>query len=248
MIQKGRVTNRKQKLISRQVNLAVTTPPATPEYLDWSEQDVSFSRGDHPPQVPRPGHAALVLEAQIGGFEMSKVFMDGGSGINLIFASTLRAMNLSLTNLAASDTSFHGIVPGKPEIPLGKIGLDVIFGTPENYRRERIEFEVVDWPSQYHAILGRPTFARFMAVPHYAYLMLKMPGPRGTITINGSFTRSDNCDRDFNKISEFFGMQRELASLKESTNHNVLPEAQKNAPETEFDISKDARAHQDSRV
>jgi hypothetical protein len=75
-----------------------------------------------------------------------------------------------------------------------------------------------------------------------------MPGPRGTITINGSFTRSDNCDRDFNKISEFFGMQRELASLKESTNHNVLPEAQKNAPETEFDISKDARAHQDSRV
>ena len=207
MIQKGRVTNRQQKLISRQVNLAVTAPPATPEYLNWSEQDVSFSRGDHPPQVPRPGHAALVLEAQIGGFEMSKIFMDGGSSINLIFASTLRAMNLSLTNLTASDTSFHGIVPGKPEIPLGKIGLDVIFGTPENYRRERIEFEVVDWPSQYHAILGRPAFARFMAVPHYAYLMLKMPGPRGTITINGSFTRSDNCDRDFNKISESFGMQ-----------------------------------------
>ena len=154
MIQKGRVTNRKQKLISRQVNLAVTTPPATPEYLNWSEQDVSFMRGDHPPQVPRPGHAALVLEAQIGRFEMSKVFMDGGSGINLIFANTLRAMNLSLSNLAASDTSFHSIVPGKPEIPLGKIGLDVIFGTPENYRRERIEFEVVDWSSQYHAILG----------------------------------------------------------------------------------------------
>jgi hypothetical protein len=179
---------------------------------------------------------------------MSKVFMDGGSGINLIFANTLRAMNLSLTNLAASDTSFHGIVPGKPEIPLGKIGLDVIFGTPENYRRERIEFEVVDWPSQYHAILGRPTFARFMAVPHYAYLTLKMPGPRGTITINGSFTRSDNCDRDFNKISEFFGMQRELASLKELTNHNVLPEVQKNAAETELDISKDAGARQDFRV
>ena len=174
--------------------------------------------------------------------------MDGGSGINLIFASTLRAMNLSLTNLATSDTSFHGIVPGKPKIPLGKIGLDVIFGTPENYMREKIEFEVVDWPSQYHAILGRPAFARFMAVPHYTYLTLKMPGPRGTITINGSFTRSDNCDRDFNKISEFFGMQQDLASLKESTNNNVPPEAQKNAPETEFDISKDARANQDSNV
>ena len=99
MIQKGRITNRKQKLISRQVYLATTSPPATPEYLNWSEKDVNFDRDDHPPQVPRPGHASLVLEAQIGGFDMSKVFMDGGSGLNLIFATTLRAMNISLTNL-----------------------------------------------------------------------------------------------------------------------------------------------------
>ena len=149
-----------------------------------------------------------------------------------------------MTNLEATDTSFHGIVPGKPEVPLGKIGLDVIFGTQENYRRERIEFEVVDWPSQYHAILGRLAFARFMAVPHYAYLMVKMPGPRGTITVRGSFTRSDNCDKDFNKISEFFGMQQELASIRETTNYNVLPDARKETPEVEFDTSSDTRAHQ----
>jgi hypothetical protein len=52
------------------------------------------------------------------------------------------------------------------------INLDVIFGTPTNFRNEKIEFEVVGWPSQYHAILGRPVFARFMAVPHCAYLKL----------------------------------------------------------------------------
>ena len=49
-------------------------------------------------------------------------------------------------------------------------------------------------------------FARFMAVPHYTYLKLKMPGPKVVISINGSFTRSDNCDKDFSKISETFGM------------------------------------------
>ena len=64
-----------------------------------------------------------------------------------------------------------------------------------------------------------------MAVPHYAYLMLKMPGPRGTITVHGSFTRSDNRDKDFNKISEFFGMQQELTNIGMSTNHNILPDA-----------------------
>ena len=80
MIQKGRTSNRLQKLITRQVNLAVTAPPAAPEYLNWSEASITFDRSDHPPQVPRPGHSALVLDAQIGGYEMSKVFMDGGSG------------------------------------------------------------------------------------------------------------------------------------------------------------------------
>jgi hypothetical protein len=79
--------------------------------------------------------------------------------------------------------------------------LDVIFGTPSNFRKEKIKFEVVDWPSQYHAILGRPAFARFMAVPHYAYLKLWMPANRGPLTISGSFARSENCDKDFNNTS-----------------------------------------------
>ena len=83
MIQKGRPSNRSQKLITRQVNLALAAPPATPEYLKGSEQSITFSREDHPPRVPRPGHAALVLEAQIGGYNMSRIFMDGCSGINI---------------------------------------------------------------------------------------------------------------------------------------------------------------------
>jgi hypothetical protein len=42
-------------------------PPATPEYLNWSEHLIGFDRSDHPLKIPRPGHHALVLEAQIGG-------------------------------------------------------------------------------------------------------------------------------------------------------------------------------------
>jgi hypothetical protein len=70
--------------------------------------------------------------------------------------------------------------------PQGKIKLDVFFGDSGNFRREKLEFEVMDWPSQYHAIVGRPTFAKFMAVPHYAYLALKILGPRGATTVKGS--------------------------------------------------------------
>jgi hypothetical protein len=107
--------------------------------------------------------------------------------LNLIYADTLRKIKIPLNNLLPTETSFHGIVPGKPMYPLGAIHLDIIFGTPANFRKEKIEFEVVDWPSQYHAILGRLAFARFMAVPHYAYLKLRMPANRGLLTISGSF-------------------------------------------------------------
>jgi hypothetical protein len=89
--------------------------------------------------------------------------------------------------------------------------LNVVFGNPDNFRKEKIEFEVVNWESQYNAILGRLTYDRFMAVPHYAYLKLKMPGNNGTnITVHGSFSRSDNCDHEFQRIAAKFGMKHEV--------------------------------------
>jgi hypothetical protein len=45
-----------------------------------------------------------------------------------------------------------------------------------------------------------------MAVPHYTYLVLKMPGPKGIITVKGSFKVSDLCDKEFHKMAQNFGM------------------------------------------
>ena len=61
--------------------------------------------------------------------------------------------------------------------------LDVVFGTPENYRSEEITFQVAPFNSGYHALLGRDAFTRFQAIPHYGYMKLKMPGPNGIITL-----------------------------------------------------------------
>jgi hypothetical protein len=165
----------------------------------------------------------MVLKAQIGGYDIGRVFMDARSGINLIYTRTLKAMSISLESLKQTDCSFHGIVPGSANYPLGKIELDICFDDNSNYCREKLEFEVMDWPSQYHAILGRPGFAKFMEVPHYAYLMLKIPGPKGTITVQGSFEVSNTCDKEFNRMAQTFGMIAEYARLKGETDHNVYP-------------------------
>jgi hypothetical protein len=68
--------------------------------------------------------------------------------------------------LTKSNTPFYGIVPGNAAIPLGLVVLPVTFGeSRDNYRTEYIKFEVADFETSYHAILGRPAIAKFMAVP-----------------------------------------------------------------------------------
>jgi hypothetical protein len=66
MIQLVPKSKKERKSISRQVNLAISSPPSTTEYLQWSNQPVRFSRADHPRKVPRSGHSPMVLKTQIG--------------------------------------------------------------------------------------------------------------------------------------------------------------------------------------
>jgi hypothetical protein len=55
---------------------------------------------------------------------------------------------------------------------------------------------VVDFPGVYHALLDRPCFTKFMAIPNYTYLKLKMPSSKGVITVEGSFEQAYYCEQD----------------------------------------------------
>ena len=101
-----------------------------------------------------------------------KVLVDGGSALNLLFVGALKELGLGLSDLTPSD-SFLGVVPGRTSKLLGEITLLVQFDTASNYRVEHINFYVADFNTAYHAILGRPALAKFVAIPHYAYLVLK---------------------------------------------------------------------------
>jgi hypothetical protein len=72
-----------------------------------------------------------------------------------------------------------------------------------------------------------------MAVPHNTYLVLKMPGPKGIITVKGSFGVSDLCDKEFHKMSQNFGMIANYAEkVKSTTTEGVkLPEGHATEPE-----------------
>ncbi|KAI4966998.1 hypothetical protein ZWY2020_034476 [Hordeum vulgare] len=112
---------------------------------------------------------------------------------------------LSRDGHSMSKLSERHAVPGRPdERPshFRRIVVDVVFGYDKNFRKEKLTFEVVDFQSAYHAILGRPAYARFMARPCYVYLKLKMPGSKGVITVTGNQQRTEECLQQGSRIAD----------------------------------------------
>ena len=174
--------------------------------MNWSEQPITWGREDHPEVMPTPGGYALVLDPTFISEKLtchfSRCLIDGGSSINILYRDTMEKLGIRESQLQPSQTVFHGIVPGHSCSPMRKIRLEVLFGSKDNFRREPIWFEVVNLSSPYHTILGRLALAKFMAIPHYAYLKMKMPGLNGIITVSGDYRRSMECASAGSKLAE----------------------------------------------
>jgi hypothetical protein len=93
----------------------------------------------------------------------------------------------------SSPHPFYGVVPGKQSVPLGQVTLLMTFGDVSNYRTETLTFEVVDFSGPYQVILGWPCYVKFMAIPSYTYLKLKMPEPARVITVEAKTQRALDC-------------------------------------------------------
>ena len=79
----------------------------------------------------------------MGGYKFTKVLMDGGSSINILYYETFRRLGLTDKSLKPPNTMFHGVVPGKTAYVVGKIALEVVFGDEHDSRSKTLTFEVV---------------------------------------------------------------------------------------------------------
>jgi hypothetical protein len=185
--------------------------------MHWSKAAITWGREDHPRLMPSPGEYALVLDPIMCSdthiCRFSRVLIDGSSSINLLYRSSMEKLGIPLAQLKPSWLTFHGIVPGHSCTPMGRVQLEVLFREKGNSCSEPICFEVVDINSPYHALLGRPALAKFMAVPHYAYLKMKLPGPKGVITVSGSFKKSLACAKESSQLAEALVIAEEKQQL-----------------------------------
>ena len=146
---------------------------------------ITFDHQYYSGSIRNAGWTALILDPIIDRLQFTQVLMDGGSDLNLLYQNTIRKMGIDPTKIRHSNTSFKGVMPGPYAHCTGCLLLEVVFGSSDNFRREKLVFHIAPFKSSYQALLGREAFARFNAIPHYASLTLKMPGPRGIISLKG---------------------------------------------------------------
>jgi hypothetical protein len=105
----------KQSVYQRSLEVNVIMS-AVPKLMYWSDQAIGWDRADHPKIMPNPGGYALVMDPTFVGpannVRFSKVVIDNGSSINIMYRDTMQKLGIKENMLEPSQTTFHGIVSG----------------------------------------------------------------------------------------------------------------------------------------
>jgi hypothetical protein len=106
MIYGGQVVNASARHRKQERWEVCSVKVAAPVYLDWSDKPITFDQGDHPDCVPSPGRYPLIVDPVIGNARLTKVLMDGGSSLNIIYAETLGLLGVDLSTIWAGAAPF----------------------------------------------------------------------------------------------------------------------------------------------
>jgi ribonuclease HI len=177
----GVESKRQRKAYVRQVNHVGTSYQSNPPV--YSKTVISFGPEDAE-GILFPHQDPLVVSVEIAQCEVQRVLIDGGSSADVLFYDAFKKMQIREDRLTNAGVPLQGF-GGQQVHAIGKISLQVVFGKGTNVRKEEILFDVVDMPYQYNAILGRSTINIFEAIIHHNYICMKLPGPRGVITVRG---------------------------------------------------------------
>jgi hypothetical protein len=158
---------------------------------------------------------------------------------------------------ATEHNAFHGVIPCHLVYPLEQITLHVTFDDHSNFRTEWLQFEVMDFLGSYKAILEKSCYAKFMVVPNYTYLKLKMSRPRRIITASASIKTAPLPLRQRTPVSEQTVSTLQRWSISKSPSprtmmvrraHQPMPRTSPNAHGSEHNQTQGRRGKARARV
>jgi hypothetical protein len=165
-------------------------PVARPEWdkvpITFTKEDFRFKSANH--------NDAMVIELNIVGCVIGKILVDNGSSTDILFLKTFEKMNLGQHMLHPPEYPLQGF-GGKSIKPVGKVSLPVSFGDLDNARIETLTFDVVDIYHPYLEIFDRGFMNKFDVVIRQQFLCVKIPAPKGVITVFGDQQEARNIEK-----------------------------------------------------
>jgi hypothetical protein len=184
-------TKKQRNNYFRSVNTIINDGPAARP--KWAKVPITFTEEDF--KLKSANHNdAMVIEVNITGWVIGKILVDNGSSADILFFKSFEKMNLSQHMLHPPEYPLQGF-GGKPIKPVGNVSLPVSFGELDNARTETLTFDVVDIYHPYLAIFGRGFMNKFDAVIRQPFLCMKIPAPKGVITVFGDQQEARNIEK-----------------------------------------------------
>ena len=163
---------------------AVSKLPQLDTSITFSDSDLEGCQ--HPHDDP------LVIRAVVANKTVHWVLVDNGSSADIIFASAFDKIGIGREKLEPFSTHLRGF-SGEKVLPLGSIQLVLTLGDPSCQATTTARFLVVDAPSAYNMLLGRPSLNAMKAIPSAYHMMIKFPTTSGVGMVRGDQRVAREC-------------------------------------------------------
>ena len=159
--------------------------------LSRIDTTITFSDSDlegcqHPYDDP------LVVRAIVANTTVHRVLVDNGSSADIIFVSAFDKMGIGREKLEPVNTHLRGF-SGEKVLPLGSIQLVLTLGEPPCQATTTARFLIVDAPSAYNMLLGRPSLNAIKAIPSAYHMIIKFPTMHGIGMVRGDQRVAREC-------------------------------------------------------
>ncbi|XP_073120837.1 uncharacterized protein [Henckelia pumila] len=144
---------------------------------------------------------ALVIRAMVANYDVARIFVDSGSSVNVLFQEAINQMELGQYKIEPVATSLFGFT-GHAIRPMGLVHLPLTLGKSNIRKTKIVSFIIVDAPSAYNAILGRPAMTTFMVVASTLHQKIKFPVGNEVEEVQGDQVIARKCYVEEDRIEQ----------------------------------------------